>query len=214
MDSNLDAVSILDKGKQLLRELSSDEELKSKAISFVTHVSKFDVDPPIVDVKEGRILIYMTTSGDIGKVSIPIIINVKDATETRYIADAIHELISDYILGFIRSAYEVMHQHVNEIKQPDDALPYIGQVIGEILTTVTDDRFNELGDIIGPNITSFDLVCDTTDSKTYELVKIDPDPNLDKKIDISKIVVDMLDFINRLWGVFVLPLISSLLSTD
>lgn len=207
----LDTVKQLLKVKQLLQELSSEEELKNKVISFATHVSKFEVERPIVDEKKGTVLIYLTVSGDIGKVSIPIVITVYDTSQAKDVAKAIYELISDYILKFIRSAYELVQKHVNEIKQPEDELPSVAQIVVEVLEIATDDRFNELTEFIGSRILNFKLVCDTTD----KLVKVEPNPDLsNKNINISKIVRDMLDFANRLWNVFILRLISSLVSSE
>lgn len=201
--------NILNKTKELFTEINSDDELKAKVSSSITKFSTFEVEPPKVDEQSGRIMIYLTAGGDVGKVSIPIIFVVGDASETQEVAEEIHEFISEYILKILRSVYDTFRLHANEIKSPEDALPIVAQVLGDIISIATEDKFNQMGEVISSSIIDYKIVSDLHDEDTFELVQVDPAPNVSAE-EFSTIVTNMLIFVDRLWSVFLQPLISNL----
>lgn len=203
--------SILGKVKGLLDEVNSDEELKAKVTTTLTHFNSFEVERPKVDNKTGRIMVYLSAIGDIGKVSIPIIFVAEDATRAEDIAEVIHEFISEYVLRILKSVYDAFRVNADKIKSPNDAFPIIAQILADILTIATEERFNKLAETISSNIISYKIVSDLSDEETYELVIVEPARNADVN-EVSKITTNLLAFVDRLWNVFLKPLVSSLSS--
>jgi len=209
----LDTESVIKKAEQLLDDIQKDEQLRKDATVFVTHVKDFSIPEPVINEDTGTSVLYMKVATDVCQVGIPIMITVNDVSTVRAVSNGVHVLVKDYLLQILKDAFDSMKDSVHGVSDfksvKNVAMPVIYSVMGNVLTIVTDDDFNSLLETISNYVTNIELISNPSDERTYELVDIDIVDGADKE-EVHKIVLSMLNFINRLWEIFIMPIISNI----
>lgn len=207
---------ILDRAKSLVDQLRTDSELTKKAMSFASHVKSINVGDLNVDEDIGVITEYLVISTDAADIYIPIQISVLDVSRIHETANEIHELVKNSLIPVVRDVYSIMQQQFgnkpNNTTDTDSSsiLPVIAQALSNVVGIITNDDIIELAERIGSNVTTIELKSDSSDQETLSLVQLDnvSDINL-----ASELMVDILDFLDRLWVSILYPFFQSVMQS-
>jgi len=208
MSMNID--QLVNRAMDLYDQLKADEELRKKAISFATHVKGIDIGQPEVEEDKGIIREYIKVITDVGDIYIPMQLYVTDSTQIHDTAVNLHEFINKSMMPIIKDMYESINKKSESLKNVNDDsfLSVLTDAIGKALLIVTDEKIVNVAGKIGENTSNIELIADTSDDRTFELVKIENVKNMDM---ISSITIDLLDFINKMWNSIIYPFIASMI---
>lgn len=203
---------LINRALDLYDQIKADEDIRRKAISFSSHVKEIDVMEPSVNEEQGIITEYIKVVTDVGDVYIPLQFSTLDATRIHDTARLLHQFITTTFMPLLKDLYSVIKENSSSITSPTDEkiIELMSNAVGRALIIVTDQDVSSMADKIGENISNIELIADTSDERTYDLVKIE---NIKNTEEISHIATDLLDFVNRIWNAILYPFISSFINT-
>ena len=202
--------NLINRATDLYNQLIADEELKKKALSFASHVTGIDFTKQDVDEEKGIIREYLKIETDVGDIYIPLQLYVIDATYIHDTATKLHQFVSQSMLPIIKDIYESVKAKSKDVKGIDTSsiMPVIAETLGKAMLIITDDKIMGLASKIGENTSNIELVCDTSDERTFDLVIVDNVKNTEL---ITSMTIDILDFIKRMWDSVIYPFINAML---
>lgn len=211
--SSIDLNQLATKVMDLIDALDTDKDLQKKITNFANRVKDIDAAGPKVEESVAIIYEYIKVVTDLGDIYVPIQIYAKSKKYIYQTAELLKQFITEHILPVVKDITNIVLQYAKGISSLDGSNIYslVLNALGKAILIATDQKVLAIAESIGSNVQQIKLIADTSKDETFELVEVGNVKDMDA---LSKLTIDVLDFLNELWNSIVYPFVMSFVNTN